>query len=120
MTVSFVAVPGATGRSAPVPPNATCSGRSSGTTTQGSVLPGLSNGMASDDYLPFFSCNAAGDAILEAARSHPRCQIRVLCGHTHGGGEVQVVENLRVVTGAADFIAAGLEGNDSHESVVPR
>ena len=34
--------------------------------------------------------------------SHPKCQILVLCGHTHGGGELQVAENLRVVTGLAD------------------
>jgi hypothetical protein len=27
----------------------------------------------------------------------------VLCGHTHSGGEVHVVENLRVVTGPAEY-----------------
>jgi predicted MPP superfamily phosphohydrolase len=27
----------------------------------------------------------------------------VLCGHTHGGGDVQVAENLRVVTGPAEY-----------------
>lgn len=26
-----------------------------------------------------------------------------LYGHTHGGGEVQVAENLRVVTGQAEY-----------------
>ena len=41
--------------------------------------------------------------LLEAAQSHPKCQILVFCGHTHGGGEVQVAENLRVVTGAAEY-----------------
>jgi hypothetical protein len=40
---------------------------------------------------------------LAAARSYPKCQILVLCGHTHHGGEVQMVENLRVVTGAAEY-----------------
>lgn len=41
-----------------------------------------------DDYLPFFSCKAMGDVLLEVAHSRPDCQILVLCGHTHGGGEV--------------------------------
>ena len=58
---------------------------------------------SADDYLPFFSCKAVGDVLLEAARSYPKCQILVLCGHTHGGGEIQVAENLRVVTGPAEY-----------------
>jgi predicted MPP superfamily phosphohydrolase len=58
---------------------------------------------SADDYLPFFSCKAMGDVMLEAASSHPKCQILVLCGHTHGGGEIQVAENLRVVTGPAEY-----------------
>jgi len=44
-----------------------------------------------------------GDVLLEVARSRPKCQILVLCGHTHGGGEVQVAENLRVMTGPAEY-----------------
>ncbi len=58
---------------------------------------------SSDDYLPFFACKAVGDVLLEAAQAHSTCQYLVLCGHTHGGGEVQVLENLRVVTGPADY-----------------
>ncbi len=56
-----------------------------------------------DDYLPFFSCKAVGEVLLEAARSSPHCQLLVLCGHTHGGGEVQVRANLRVLTGPAEY-----------------
>ena len=56
-----------------------------------------------DDYLPYFSCKAVGDVLLAVAKSHPACQLLVLCGHTHGGGEVQVLENLRVVTGPAEY-----------------
>ncbi len=41
MTVSFVAVPGTTGRTTPVPPNATGTRRTTGTTTQASALPAL-------------------------------------------------------------------------------
>ena len=54
-------------------------------------------------YLPFFSGKAVGDVLLEAAQLHPKCQILVLCGHTHNGGKVQVAENLLVVTGAAEY-----------------
>jgi len=39
----------------------------------------------------------------DVAQSHPKCQILVPCGHTNGGGEVQVAENLRVVTGPAEY-----------------
>ncbi len=55
------------------------------------------------DYLPFFSCKAVGDVLLEMARLYPKCQILVLCGHTHSGGEIQVAENLRVATGPAEY-----------------
>ena len=44
-----------------------------------------------------------GDVLADVAHSHPRCQNLVLCGHTHGGGEVQVAANLRVVTGPAEY-----------------
>jgi enoyl-CoA hydratase/carnithine racemase len=56
-----------------------------------------------DGSLPFFACKAMGDVMLAAARSCPKCQILVLCGRTHGGGEIQVAENLRVVTRAAEY-----------------
>jgi predicted phosphohydrolase len=56
-----------------------------------------------DDYLPFFACKAAGDTLLDAARAHPDCRFVVLCGHTHGGGQVQILANLRVVTGPAEY-----------------
>ncbi|MGO9112848.1 MAG: hypothetical protein ACLP9L_26750 [Thermoguttaceae bacterium] len=57
---------------------------------------------SADNYLPFFSCKAVVDVLLTAARSYAKCQLLVLCGHTHGG-EVPVAENLRVVTGAAEY-----------------
>ncbi|MGA2069526.1 MAG: hypothetical protein ABSG86_31530 [Thermoguttaceae bacterium] len=53
-------------------------------------------------YLPFFSRKAVGDVLLEVAGSHPKCDLLVLCGQTHGGGEVQVLENPWIVTGPAE------------------
>jgi predicted MPP superfamily phosphohydrolase len=58
---------------------------------------------SADVYLPFFSCKAVGDVLLDVAQSHPKCQILVLCGHTHDGGEIQAADNLRVVTGPAEY-----------------
>ena len=71
---------------------------------------------SSDDFLPFFACKAVGDVLLELAQSHPGCQILVLCGHTHGGGEVQVLENLRVVTGPAEYGEAARSSGSSRWS----
>ena len=58
---------------------------------------------SSDDFLPFFACKAMGDVLLATAQLYPGCQMLVLCGHTHGSGEIQVLENLRVVTGPAEY-----------------
>ena len=56
-----------------------------------------------DDYLPFFSCKAVGDVLLEVAQSYPRCQTLVIYGHTHDGGEIQATETLRVGPGPAEY-----------------
>jgi 3',5'-cyclic AMP phosphodiesterase CpdA len=56
-----------------------------------------------DPYLPHFSCKAAGDALLDIAAQYPQTQFTVLCGHTHGEGDVQVRPNLRVLTGGAEY-----------------
>ncbi len=69
--------------------------------------------LSADDFLPCFSSKAAGEALLEVAGAHPRCQFLVLCGHTHGGGELQVAENLKVLTGAAEY------GKPEIQQVIP-
>ena len=33
----------------------------------------------------------------------PESNLLVLCGHTHGGGEVEILRNLRVLTGEAEY-----------------
>lgn len=61
-------------------------------------------GRTSDDnYLPHFSCRAVGDAMLRVMKSNPQCNLLVLCGHTHGSGEVQPLNNLKVLTGKAVY-----------------
>ena len=59
--------------------------------------------VSDDDGLPHFSCKATGEAIHEAARAWPDRMITVLCGHTHGSGEVQILDNLAVITAEAEY-----------------
>ena len=59
--------------------------------------------ISNDDWLPFFTCKAVGDALAEAMTAASNRTMTVLCGHTHGGGEAQVLPNLRVLTGGAVY-----------------
>jgi hypothetical protein len=65
----------------------------------------LSNG----NWLPHFTCTAAGDAMAVVRRAHPDRELLVLCGHTHGAGEAEVLPNLRVRTGGAVYGAPVVE-----------
>ena len=58
---------------------------------------------ADDSGRPHFSCRAVGDALLSVMQDLPDRKLTVLCGHTHGGGEVDVLENLRCLTGQAAY-----------------
>ena len=55
------------------------------------------------DWLPYFACAAVGDALSEAMQANPGKRMTVLCGHTHSGGVAQILPNLTVYTGAADY-----------------
>jgi 3',5'-cyclic-AMP phosphodiesterase len=59
--------------------------------------------VSNDNWLPFFTCKAAGDALRDAMASAPHRRMTVLCGHAHGAGEVQILPNLRVLTGGAVY-----------------
>ncbi len=62
------------------------------------------NGQISDDeWLPHFTCKAVGDVLLALAMTYPQRQITVLCGHTHGKGTAQIRDNLKVLTGGAEY-----------------
>ncbi len=62
-----------------------------------------------DDWLPHFACKAMGDAILKAVRLAPDSHLTVLCGHTHGRGEVTPANNLLVLTGGAEYGAPEIQ-----------
>jgi predicted MPP superfamily phosphohydrolase len=56
-----------------------------------------------DNWMPHFSCQAAGQAMLRAMRLYPASNLLVLCGHTHGSGQADPADNVRVLTGAAEY-----------------
>ena len=56
-----------------------------------------------DEFLPHVACSVAGDAMVGIMRRYSGCDLTVLCGHTHGSGEVHVLPNLLVKTGGAEY-----------------
>jgi len=56
-----------------------------------------------DDSLPHFSCKAVGDTLVRIMKQHTSKRLTVLCGHTHGGAEAQILPNLTVSTGSAVY-----------------
>jgi predicted phosphohydrolase len=59
--------------------------------------------ISDDDWLPHFSCKAIGDVLAQMMTAHADRRMTVLCGHTHGGGEAQILPNLKVLTGGAEY-----------------
>jgi Icc protein len=59
--------------------------------------------ISSDDFLPHFTCQAAGEALIEIMQRYPERQLTVLCGHSHGEGIVQIASNLLVKSAGADY-----------------
>ena len=53
---------------------------------------------------------AAGNALIEIMRSRPDKRLRVLCGHTHSSCAVDVLENLSVVCGEAEYMEPTIQG----------
>ena len=59
--------------------------------------------ISDDDWLPFFTCAAAGEVLREAMAAHPSAHMTVLCGHTHSAGTAEILPNLKVRTGAVAY-----------------
>jgi hypothetical protein len=68
--------------------------------------------VSNDDWLPLFTCKAVGDVLVEAMAAAPDQKMTVLCGHAHGGGEAEILPNLRVLTGGARY------GNPAVQQVI--
>ncbi|HJL16212.1 MAG TPA: hypothetical protein RMH99_11170 [Sandaracinaceae bacterium LLY-WYZ-13_1] len=54
-------------------------------------------------FLPWVTCKATGDVLLEVAARHPEGRLTVLCGHMHHPAEVAIRDNLEVRCGAAEY-----------------
>ncbi|MGH9426333.1 MAG: phosphoesterase, partial [Terriglobia bacterium] len=65
--------------------------------------------VSNKEWLPWFTCKAMGDMLLASAEEHPDRQILVLCGHTHSRGKVDILPNLKVWTGGAQYGAPEIE-----------
>lgn len=80
--------------------------------------------VSDDDWLPWFTCAAVGDVLREKLAARPDRTCLVLCGHTHGAGVVDILPNLRVHTGAAEYrqprVAAEIRVDAGGYRVVPR
>jgi len=59
--------------------------------------------ISDNNYLPHFSCKSVGDMMKKIMQSRPNCHLEVLCGHTHSPGSVQILDNLKVITGKASY-----------------
>lgn len=61
--------------------------------------------ISDNEWLPHFTSQAMGEALLDIMRHYPRRQLLVLCGHTHGQGEARLGEhqNIQVLTGGAVY-----------------
>jgi 3',5'-cyclic-AMP phosphodiesterase len=65
--------------------------------------------ISNDDFLPYFACKVVGDVFKRVMQANPQTNLLVLCGHTHGGGEVHILPNLQVLTGAAEYGKPAIE-----------
>jgi predicted phosphohydrolase len=62
-----------------------------------------------EDWVPWFACQAVGEAILSCAAARPQTGFIVLCGHTHGAGTCTPAPNVTVHTAGAEYGAPGVQ-----------
>ena len=55
------------------------------------------------DALPYYAAKSVGDVLRDAMTARPDRKLTVLCGHTHCGMNVTVLDNLRVVVGEVEY-----------------
>lgn len=56
-----------------------------------------------EEWLPYFSCKAVGDVLKDIMEQYPESEMTILCGHTHGRAECQILPNLLVYAGRAEY-----------------
>jgi hypothetical protein len=55
------------------------------------------------EWLPHFSCKAAGDVISKHMFNYPDRKMLVLCGHTHDAFQIRIWPNVEVRVGGAVY-----------------
>lgn len=65
---------------------------------------------ADSNWTPHFVGKSTGEAIEAVMKENPNKQLLVLCGHAHWGQDIQILPNLRVVTGHADLGIPNVQG----------
>jgi len=58
---------------------------------------------AERNALPYYGCKAVGDVLRQIMSARPDKKLTVLCGHTHCGMDVEILPNLRVLVGEAEY-----------------
>ena len=53
--------------------------------------------------MPEYSKASSRNKQMEIMGERPDHQLTVLCGHTHGAGETQVLPNVLAITGGAEY-----------------
>lgn len=59
--------------------------------------------LSDPQFLPHFTCHAAGEMMRRVMAEFPTKMLTVLCGHTHGDGHVWISDNIFVKTGGARY-----------------
>lgn len=59
--------------------------------------------LTDQEFLPFFTCKALGDALVDIMQPRSDRRLTVLCGHTHSAGAVDILPNLHVRSGGAEY-----------------
>lgn len=62
-----------------------------------------------NDWLPYFSSQAMGQVLLEAAERNSTIEFLVLCGHTHIAAQYRPLDNLRVEAGTSEYYKPGIQ-----------
>lgn len=65
--------------------------------------------ISDNGFLPYFTCKAMGDMLAEEMSAYPEHEMLVLCGHSHGRGSADILPNLRVLTGGAEYGAPRIQ-----------
>jgi predicted phosphohydrolase len=62
------------------------------------------------NWTPHFVSKVTGEVIEQVMKDHPEKQLLILCGHAHWGNDVEILPNLRVVTGHSELGNPNVQG----------